>query len=62
VYCIFTQLTNSNVLGKFPIRDSINREITIGGFGKKYNTHVTVKDRVYDYVFSYLLNLELPLC
>ena len=23
--CIFTQLTNSNVLGKLPIRDSNNR-------------------------------------
>jgi hypothetical protein len=34
VYCIFAQLTNSNVLGKLPIRDSNNREIGIGGFGK----------------------------
>ena len=25
VYCIFDQLTNSNVLGKLPIRDSNNR-------------------------------------
>jgi hypothetical protein len=25
VYCIFAQLTNSNVLGKLPIRDSNNR-------------------------------------
>jgi hypothetical protein len=25
VYCMFTQLTNSNVLGKLPIRDSNNR-------------------------------------
>ena len=24
-YCIFAQLTNSNVLGKLPIRDSNNR-------------------------------------
>jgi hypothetical protein len=36
VYCIFAQLTNSNVLGKSPIRDSNNRETgnAIGGFGK----------------------------
>ena len=27
VYCIFAQLTNGNVLGKLPIRDSNNREI-----------------------------------
>jgi hypothetical protein len=26
VYCIFAQLTNSNVLGKLHIRDSNNRE------------------------------------
>jgi hypothetical protein len=26
VYCIFTKLTNSNVLGKSPIRDSNNRK------------------------------------
>jgi hypothetical protein len=26
VYCILAQLTNSNVLGKLPIRDSNNRE------------------------------------
>ena len=25
MYCIFAQLTNSNVLGKLPIRDSNNR-------------------------------------
>ena len=25
-YCIFAQLTNSNVLGNLPIRDSNNRE------------------------------------
>jgi hypothetical protein len=25
VYCIFAELTNSNVLGKLPIRDSNNR-------------------------------------
>jgi hypothetical protein len=25
VYCIFAQLTNNNVLGKLPIRDSNNR-------------------------------------
>ena len=24
-YCIFARLTNSNVLGKLPIRDSTNR-------------------------------------
>ena len=37
VYCIFAQLTNSNVLGKLPIRDSNNIAtlgIAIGGFGK----------------------------
>jgi hypothetical protein len=28
VYCIFAQLTNSNVLGKLPIRDSNNKEIS----------------------------------
>ena len=35
-YCIFTELTNSNVLGKLPIHDSNNREIgiAIGGFDK----------------------------
>jgi hypothetical protein len=41
-YCIFTQLTNSNVLGKSPICDSNNigkLEIAIGGFGK--NTILT---------------------
>jgi hypothetical protein len=27
VYCIFAQLTNSNVLGNLPIRDLNNREI-----------------------------------
>ena len=30
----FSQLTNSNVLGKLSIRDSNNREIAIGRFGK----------------------------
>jgi hypothetical protein len=37
VYCIFDQLTNSNVLGKLPIRDSNNRvnwKWLLGGFGK----------------------------
>ena len=34
MYCIFAQLTNNNVLGKLPIRDSNNRKIgtiAIGG-------------------------------
>ena len=31
---VFTCVTNRNVLGKLPIRDSNNREIAIGGFGK----------------------------
>ena len=36
MYCILAQLTNSNVLGKSPIRDSKlgKLEIAIGGFGK----------------------------
>jgi hypothetical protein len=34
VYCILAQLTNSNVLGKSPIRDLGKLEIAIGGFGK----------------------------
>ena len=39
VYSIFAQLTNSNVLGKLPIRDSNTKEIAIGGFWQKYNIH-----------------------
>jgi hypothetical protein len=44
VYCIFAQLTNSNVLGKLPIRDSNNREVgnCYWWIWQKYNAHVTV--------------------
>jgi hypothetical protein len=50
VYCIFAQLTNSNVLGKSPIRDSNNRETgnMLLVVEQKYNTHVTVKDQIYE--------------
>jgi hypothetical protein len=37
VYCIFAQLTNSNVLGKLPIRDSnneVNWELLLVGLAK----------------------------
>jgi hypothetical protein len=54
VYCIFTQLTNSNVLGKSPIRDSNNRETgnCYWWIWQKYNTHVTVKDHIYEYALT----------
>jgi hypothetical protein len=50
VYCIFAQPTNNNVLGKLPIRDSNNREIgnCYWWIWQKYNTHVTVKDQIYE--------------
>jgi hypothetical protein len=53
-YCIFTQLTNSNVLGKSPIRDSNNRETgnCYWWIWQKYNTHVTVKDHIYEYMLT----------
>ena len=38
VYCIFAQLTNSNVLGKLPIRDWI---------WQKYNEHATLNDQIH---------------
>ena len=46
----FSKLTNSNVLGKLPIRDSNNREIRscYWWIWQKYNTHVTVKDHIYE--------------
>jgi hypothetical protein len=47
-YCIFAQLTNSNVLGKLPIRDSNNRGNCYWWIWQKYNTHVTVKDQIYE--------------
>ena len=50
-YCIFAQLTNSNVLEKLPIRDSNNRVNWINCYWwiwQKYNTHVTVKDHIYE--------------
>jgi hypothetical protein len=54
VYCIFTQLTNSNVLGKSRIRDSNNRETgnCYWWIWQKYNTHVTVKDHIYEYTLT----------
>jgi hypothetical protein len=54
VYCIFTQLNNSNVLGKSPIRDSNNRETgnCYWWIWQKYNTHVTVKDHIYEYTLT----------
>ena len=54
MYCIFTQLTNSNVLGKSPIRDSNNRETgnCYWWIWQKYNTHVTVKDHIYKYTLT----------
>jgi hypothetical protein len=50
VYCIFAQLTNSNVLGKLPIRDSNNSEIgnCYWWIWQKYNTHMTAKDQIYE--------------
>ena len=50
VYCIFARLTNSNVLGKLPIRDSNNRVNWKLLFveWQEYNTHVTVKDQIYE--------------
>ena len=54
MYCIFTQLTNSNVLGKSPIRDSNTRETGNCNWWiwQKYNTHVTVKDHIYEYTLT----------
>ena len=54
MYCIFTQLTNSNVLGKSPIHDSNNRETgnCYWWIWQKYNTHVTVKDHIYEYMLT----------
>ena len=54
MYCIFTQLTNSNVLGKSRIRDSNNRETgnCYWWIWQKYNTHVTVKDHIYEYTLT----------
>jgi hypothetical protein len=49
-YCIFAEPTNSDVLGKLPIRDSNNRGIWnfYWRIWQKYNTHVTVKDQIYE--------------
>ena len=54
MYCILAQLTNSNVLGKSAIRDSNNRETGNGYWWiwQKYNTHVTVKDHIYEYTLT----------
>ena len=58
MYCFFTQLTNSNVLGLSPIRDSNNRETgnCYWWIWQKYNTHVTVKDHIYEYTLTNTYN------
>jgi hypothetical protein len=66
VYYILAQLTNSNVLGKSPVRDSNNREmeIAIGGFGKNTIHTWRWNDQIYEYtltniIMSYIVILML---
>ena len=50
MHCIFAPLTNTNILGKLPIRDSnngVNWKLLSVDL-QKYNTHVTAKDRIYE--------------
>ena len=50
MYCIFAELTNSNVLGKLLIRDSNNRELVDL---EKYNTHVLTNIVIDNKLYCY---------
>jgi hypothetical protein len=54
VTCVLHFYPTFNVLGKSPIRDSNNRETgnCYWWIWQKYNTHVTVKDHIYEYTLT----------